>query len=142
MGDYDDEAPLVLFDGVCGMCNRCVVAMLRRDKRGVLRFASNTSPFGVKILEQFDARRESAHSIMVVDKGRLLKKSDAVFCICSHLGSPYALMGIFKVVPRVVRDAVYDLVARYRYKFFGKVEECQLIPPELRRRIISDEGTV
>lgn len=136
------DAPLVVFDGVCGMCNRFIVAVLRRDVKGVLRFTSNSSPFAKRVLAQFAEDNDAQRTIMVLDEGQLLKRSDAVLCIARHLGFPYSVATIFRIVPRVVRDWVYDLIARNRYRFFSKVEECQLIPAELRSRIMTEERGV
>ncbi len=138
MADRNSEPPLVLFDGVCGMCNHFVVACLRRDRRGVLRFASNASPLGRRMLEKLKALEDAEHTIMVVDDERLLRRSDAILYIAQRLGFPYSLMAVFYLIPRRLRDAVYKLIARHRYRFFKKIEECQLIPPELQRRIISE----
>lgn len=138
MADQRSEPPLVLFDGVCGMCNHFVVACLRRDRRGVLRFASNASPLGRNVLEKFGASEDAQRTIVVLVEDRLLRRSDAMLCIARQLGFPYSLIGVLHFIPRAIRDRAYDFVAHHRYRFFKTVEECQLIPPELQSRIISE----
>jgi predicted DCC family thiol-disulfide oxidoreductase YuxK len=132
---------LVLYDGVCGLCNRTVRFILRRDKRHVFRFAPLQSPLGEALLRAHGHDpRELQTVYLVLDRGepseRLLSRSAAAQEICRQLGGVWRLCAAFKVLPRRWRDALYDFVARHRYRWFGKYETCPLPTPEERERFV------
>jgi predicted DCC family thiol-disulfide oxidoreductase YuxK len=128
--------PLIIFDGVCAMCNRFVNLVLRRDKAALFFFASNASPVVQELLAREGQTEEACKSVLVFDGNRILNRSEAVLFIAQHLGFPYTLLALTRVVPRGIRDGVYSIVARLRLRIAGKVAECSLIPPEWRHRIL------
>jgi len=128
---------LVLYDGVCGLCDRFVQFLLRIDRRDSLRFAALQGPIGTRILQEA-GRTTTALStvIVVVDHGtkaqRLLDRSDAGLFAIASAGGVYRAISALRVVPRFIRDAAYDLVARFRYRLFGRFDACP-IPDERTR---------
>lgn len=117
---------VVLFDGVCNLCNGWVRFVVRRDPRRQFRFASLQSHFGVETLRRHELPADYLGSILLVEHDVLFAKSDAVLRIARGLRWPWPLLSIFVVVPRGLRDVVYDWVARNRYRWFGKREACML----------------
>lgn len=129
--------PIVLYDGVCGLCNRLVQFLLKHDRRDRLRFASLQSDFASKILTNHGANPHDLDTVYVVvnhgEKGeRLLARSDAILALGKEIGGIWSVASAGKVLPRVLRDGIYNLVARNRYRVFGKHESCMM--PEGRYR--------
>ena len=128
-------APTVYFDGHCALCSGFVQALLRRDRRGVLRFAPLQSAYAKTRLAAAGLDADALDSVVFVDAaGGAHVRSEAFFAITRALGAPYRYLGVLRVVPRGLRDAVYDLVARYRYRVVGRHEACWLPRPEWRGR--------
>ncbi len=133
------DDPIVVFDGVCNLCNAAVDFLLRHDRSGALRFASAQGPTGSKLLgieAGDDGFLPDPDTIVVAVDGRLLERSDAVLALVGHLGWPWRVASVGRVVPRPVRDAAYDLIARNRYRWFGRKETCRLPSPEERARFL------
>lgn len=128
--------PLVLFDGVCNLCNRSVQTILRHDRRARFRFASLQSPLGEKLRDDLGIDRQKVDSVILVEGGRWYKESDAALRIANGLGGLWKAFGVFRLVPRPLRDAAYRLIARNRYRWFGKTETCWIPTPELRGRFL------
>ena len=133
--------PIVLYDGVCGLCNRLVQFLLKRDGQDRLRFASLQSDFAATILERHGADPHDLDTVYVVKdfeqpNEKLLARSNAILHVFSELGGIWRLSGAGKVLPRWLRDRLYDLVAKNRYRVFGKYESCMLPEPEQRRKFL------
>ena len=129
--------PVVLYDGVCGLCNRVVRFVLRRDREAVFRFAALQSPLAEGVLAQHGARASDLDTFYVVDGKELFSRSDAVVFVLRMLGGRWAVAaGAFQIVPRRIRDWVYKTVARNRYRLFGKYETCPLPTAEQRERFV------
>ncbi len=129
--------PLLLFDGDCAFCARSVQFILRRDRRGTLRFASR-SGLTARDLESRHPSLVGVDSLVWVDgegsTERVLVRSDAAFAVARYLGGPWAAMAaVGAVIPRPLRDAAYDVVARNR-KRFGGPEVCAMVASEIRGR--------
>jgi predicted DCC family thiol-disulfide oxidoreductase YuxK len=133
--------PIVLYDGVCGLCNHLVQFLLKRDRRDRFRFASLQSEFTGGLLRRHGIDPHDLDTVYVV-KGHgtpdetLLARSDAILYMLSELGGVWKLTGIGKVLPRAFRDAVYKTVARNRYRVFGKHESCMLPEPKHRAKFL------
>ena len=125
---------IVLFDGVCNLCNSSVNFIIDHDRKGKFKFAALQSDAGKRALEPFSEK--IADSVLVVANGRLYQKSSAALYIASKLGFPYNLFGIFYIIPRFVRNPIYDWIARNRYRWFGKRESCRMPTPELKERFL------
>jgi predicted DCC family thiol-disulfide oxidoreductase YuxK len=126
---------VVLFDGVCNLCNGAVQFVLRRDRHAAFRFASLQSNYAKDLMKRFGLIPGTLHSLLLYDNGVLYEKSDAALRIASYLKG-FSVLSAFKIVPRFIRDGVYDFVARNRYRIFGKRDECMIPTPETKGRFI------
>ena len=129
------EHPVVLFDGVCNLCNSSVTFIIRRDPQGKFRFAPLQSAHGEKLLAGF-TDRPKGDSVVLILGDRYFVKTSAALRIAIRLNGLWPLMGIFLILPSFLRDPVYDLIARYRYQWFGKRDSCMIPTPELRERFL------
>ena len=134
--------PIILYDGVCGLCNRLVQFLLKHDREGRLRFASLQSDFAAKVLGRHGIDPKDLDTVHVVvnydqPDERVLQRSDAILRAGRELGGFYgASSSIARVVPRGLRDIVYKLVATNRYRVFGKYDTCMLPDPGQRSRFL------
>lgn len=134
--------PIVLYDGVCGLCNRSVQFLLKHDKAGRFRFASLQSDFAGKVLGRHGLDPKDLDTVHVVvnydqPDEHVLQRSDAVLRAGRELGGIWgASASIAKVIPRAIRDVVYRYVATNRYRMFGKYETCMLPDPSQRSRFL------
>ena len=133
--------PIVLYDGVCGLCNRLIQFLLKRDRHDRLRFASLQSEFAAAILRRHGKDTQDLDTVYVVKdyetaNEQLLARSDAILCLGPQLGGIWSLAGLGKVLPRFLRDWVYNQVARNRYRVFGKFESCMMPDPRHRRKFL------
>jgi predicted DCC family thiol-disulfide oxidoreductase YuxK len=128
--------PVVLFDGVCNLCNGSVRFVVRHDRRGRFRFASLQSEAGQALLRRHGLDPADLFSVVLVDGGRVTTRSDAALDVARGLGGAWRAAGLLRAVPRPVRDRVYDWVARNRYRWFGRRDACMLPSPELRARFL------
>lgn len=112
--------PVLLYDGVCALCNWTVRVVLRLDRRKRVRFAPLGGEYAARVLERYPEARE-VDSLILVDSERVLVKSDAVLRLAHHLGGVWRPLAVLRLVPRPVRDWVYDRVARHRYRLFGRL---------------------
>ena len=132
-------APVLLYDGVCGFCNKSVQLILDHDRRGTLRFAALQSDYGQAVLERHPELRGVDSVVYVESRAggeRVYIRSDAALKVAAYLGGFWRLLLAARVIPRGLRDHLYDLFARNRYKLFGKYDSCMLPPPEVRSRFL------
>jgi len=133
--------PIVLYDGVCGLCNHLVQFILKRDGHDRFRFASLQSDFTREVLTRHGVDPNDLDTVYVIRRHAqpgesLLARSDAILYMLQQLGGVWKLMSVGKILPRVVRDAVYKIVARNRYRVFGKHESCMLPEPQHRAKFV------
>ncbi len=126
----------MLFDGVCNLCNGAVTWLLERDTREVLRFGALQSEQAHRLLEQHGARDNLPDSIVLVDRDGVHTRSDAALRIASLLGPPWSLLALGRVLPRALRDGMYNWIARNRYRWFGKRDACMLPSPGVADRFL------
>jgi len=131
------EGPVVLFDGVCTLCNRTVDFIMRHDRARRFRYGSLQSERGRELLEQFNLSGDSLDSIVVIDESRVYRKSEAALHIARSLDAPWRFVTVLRVLPRGLRDRVYDWIARHRYAWFGKRDTCR-IPTEAEKQLFLD----
>lgn len=136
MSSAEDLHPVVLFDGVCNLCNGSVQFILKRDPQARFRFASLQSDAGRSLLQEHGLDPEALSSVVVIDGGQAWRESSAALRIARYLPGGWKLLRIFTLVPRPLRDAVYRWIARNRYRWFGKMETCWLPTPELKGRFL------
>jgi predicted DCC family thiol-disulfide oxidoreductase YuxK len=121
---------------VCNLCNGFVQFIIERDPHAYFSFASLQSDAAVRLLSAHGYEGAALDSVVLLEDGRLHSRSDAALRVAHHLGRGWPLLGAFRVVPRFVRDRVYDWVAANRYRWFGKRDECMVPTPELRARFL------
>jgi len=124
--------PIILFDGVCNLCTASVRFVIARDSRRRFRFASLQSAAAERLLGE----RDQLESMVLVTDGKTYRKSTAALLIAKRLDGAWPLLAAFLVIPRPLRDAVYDFIGRRRYRMFGKREECWVPRPELTERFL------
>lgn len=127
---------VILFDGVCNLCNGAVQFVLKRDTKHVFRFASLQSAYGQQQLIRFGLNPNSLHSIILIRGAYFFQQSDAALEIARQLTYGWPLLYSFKILPRFIRDGVYNWIANNRYRFFGKREACWIPTPELKERFL------
>lgn len=129
----DEGRVIVLFDGVCALCNGIVRFTRKRMKPDRLLFAPLQSPAGQALLEQHGLDPEATESVVVIDRRGAHLHSDAALRLMRELRFPWPVFAVFRIIPRPIRDAVYNWIARKRFDWFGRTEACPLpdAPSEL-----------
>lgn len=130
--------PVILFDGVCNFCNGSINFIIRQDRRNVFRFAALQSKAGQKLLEKHGLPTENFDSFVLIDGEKVYRKSSAGLKVYGALPWYWRWTQVFWLVPKFLRDAVYDFVARNRYKWFGKKEACMIPTAKMRSRFLSE----
>jgi predicted DCC family thiol-disulfide oxidoreductase YuxK len=128
--------PLILFDGVCNLCSGSVKFILKKDSRKKFVFASLQGKKGQEILKKYALSPTDFNSFILIENNNLYTHSTAVLRMLRLLGGGWKLLYGFIIIPRFIRDAVYNLIARNRYKWFGRKEECWLPRPEWKERFL------
>jgi predicted DCC family thiol-disulfide oxidoreductase YuxK len=131
---------LVLFDGVCNLCNSAVQFIIRRDPKKRFRFAALQSPVGQEMQLRFHLSPTDLGSVLLVENDRIYSRSTAVLRITRRLSGLWPLLSVFLLLPRPIRDVAYKLVAKNRYRMFGKREVCMLPTPELKERFLTGDS--
>lgn len=127
---------IILFDGVCNFCNFWVNFIMDRDVRGIFKFASLQSEAGIKLTEKFSISTKDVDSVILISDGKYYVKSEAALRIAKELTPFWRMFSYFKVIPRPVRDFIYDLTAKNRYAIFGKRESCRIPNEEEKDRFM------
>jgi len=133
MGEKDF---IILFDGVCNLCNGSVQFVLKRDKAAFFKFASLQSDTGQDLLKRFDLPTDDYNSFVLIEQRSVFTKSTAALRVARKLDGWWRFLYVFMVIPRPVRDAVYGFIARNRYRMFGKRETCMIPQPEWKSRFL------
>ncbi|MCB0491023.1 MAG: thiol-disulfide oxidoreductase DCC family protein [Cyclobacteriaceae bacterium] len=128
--------PVVLFDGVCNLCNGSVQFIIKRDKAGKFLFAALQSQYGQAQLDQLGISSTSLQSIVLIKGDQFYQRSNAVLEIAKMLGGLWSLLYVFKIVPAFVRDWIYNGIANNRYKWFGRQDQCMIPTPALKARFL------
>lgn len=131
--------PVLLYDGLCGFCDRTVQFILTRDPGGRMHFAPLQGEYARQVLAEHPPLRDIDSLILieaVAEPHLALVRSDAVLAIAGYLGWPWRAVASFRIVPRALRDWAYDFFARHRYRLFGRYEACPLPSPDVRARFI------
>jgi predicted DCC family thiol-disulfide oxidoreductase YuxK len=134
-GEVITEKDIILFDGVCNLCNGAVQFIIKRDPEGKFQFASLQSARAQQMLKDREAPI-TMETIILLRGNQLFQRSDAALEIARKLSGAWPLVYGLKVVPRFIRDGVYNWIAKNRYRFFGKRNECMIPTPALRNRFI------
>ncbi|MCG2430349.1 thiol-disulfide oxidoreductase DCC family protein [Aequorivita xiaoshiensis] len=127
---------IILFDGVCNLCNGAINYVIKRDHNNVFKFVALQSEIGQELTAKFKIDRSKVDSIILIDGDKHYEKSTAVLYIAKHLSGAYPLLFGFIIVPKFIRNAIYDYVARNRYKWFGKKDKCMIPTAELKNKFL------
>jgi len=127
---------IILFDGVCNLCNGAVTYIIKRDKKNVFKFAALQSEIGRELTSKFNIDTTKVDSIILIDGEKHYEKSSAALHIAKNLSGAYPLLFGFMIVPKFIRNAVYDYIAKNRYKWFGKKESCMIPTAELKSKFL------
>ncbi|MEM9984506.1 MAG: thiol-disulfide oxidoreductase DCC family protein [Bacteroidota bacterium] len=130
------DYPVVIFDGVCNLCNASVDFIIRQDKKGKIKVTANQHDAGQQILLENGLRPEQVETLYLLENGKLYDRSTAALGIARQLGFPWSLAYVFIVIPKPIRDGVYRWIARNRYRWFGKKDSCRLPTAEERAYFI------
>lgn len=127
---------IVLFDGVCNLCNSSVQFIIKKDPKGYFKFASLQSEVGYDLLTQYGLN-QNMDSIVLIENKTIYMRSTAALRICMKLHGFWKFLAIFLIVPPSIRDFLYKIVANNRYHWFGKRDSCMLPTPEMKNRFIN-----
>ena len=127
---------VILFDGVCNLCNGLVNWIIERDKRSVFKFSSLQSAYGIEACKQSGIKEPYTDTVVLLDEGKAFLRSDAVLKIFNYLGGMYVLAYSFIILPAFIRNFFYNVVAKNRYRWFGKRDACRLPTAELKNRFL------
>lgn len=130
------DKPVLLFDGVCNLCNGVVQFVIKRDPEAKFQFSSLQSNNGQQLLKKFQLPTTDFESFVLVEGDRYYRKSTAALRLAKKLGRGWQLLYAFIIIPAPLRDFIYNLVANNRYKIFGRTDECWIPTPELRARFL------
>jgi predicted DCC family thiol-disulfide oxidoreductase YuxK len=128
--------PIILFDGICNLCNSSVDFVIDRDPEARFRFASLQGETGHEFLRRHDFAAATMDSVVLIEGDRMFVRSTAALRIARRLPFPWPLFSIFFILPAPLRDFFYDLIARNRYRWFGRRESCRMPTPELQTRFL------
>jgi predicted DCC family thiol-disulfide oxidoreductase YuxK len=131
-----ENTPIILFDGVCNLCESIVLFTIKRDQEGIFRYTSLQSEVGQILLRQFGLPTSDYHSFILVEGGRYYSKSTAVLRVVKKLKGLWPILYVFISVPKPIRDFIYDIVAKSRYRWFGKKDECLIPTPDIKSRFL------
>jgi predicted DCC family thiol-disulfide oxidoreductase YuxK len=127
---------IILFDGVCNLCNGAVTYIIKRDKKNIFKFAALQSEVGKELISKFNIDTEKVDSIILIDGEKHYEKSSAALRISKELSGAFPLLFGFMILPKFIRNSVYDYIAKNRYKWFGKKESCMIPTPELKSKFL------
>lgn len=138
INELPKDKKIILFDGVCNLCNASVQFVIKRDTKDVFRFVPLQSDLGNKILNHIGINREQTDSIVLYEPGKAyFYKAEAALKIINEFGGLYYLLNILQIFPKFISNAVYDYIAKNRYHWYGKQESCMMPTPELTAKFLA-----
>ncbi len=132
------NSKILLFDGVCNLCNNTVQFIIKRDKKGKIQFASLQSEFGQKKTLEANLPLEDLKSIIFIENGTIYTRSTGALKMTKYLDGIWKIAYIFIIIPRPIRDFFYNIIAANRYRWFGKSEECMMPTTDIKSRFIKN----
>jgi predicted DCC family thiol-disulfide oxidoreductase YuxK len=131
---FDDSRPVFVFDGACVLCSGGASRIMKMDREGRIAFTPAAGELGAALYRHYGLAIDDTY--LFLRDGRAWGLSEGYFHVADVLGGAWKVVKIFHLVPRPIRDATYRLIARNRYRWFGKVEACALLTPEQRARLV------
>jgi predicted DCC family thiol-disulfide oxidoreductase YuxK len=129
---------IMIFDGVCNLCTHSVQFILKHESEPRIQFTAVQSPAGARLLRKFGFSADDISTFVLVSDGKIYIKTSAAILIAKHLKGPWSLLRVLWLVPRPIRDWLYDVIARNRYAWFGRTSACMVPAPELSARFLCD----
>jgi len=131
------QQPLILFDGVCNFCNSAINFVIKKDKKALIQFAPLQSEKGRLYFRQYNLpAEEEMKSFVFIEDDKVYTRSTAALRVCRHLKGLWPLLFGFIIVPKFIRDGIYNFIAKNRYKWFGVRDQCMIPTPEVRKRFV------
>ncbi|TMI66102.1 MAG: thiol-disulfide oxidoreductase DCC family protein [Bacteroidetes bacterium] len=127
---------IILFDGVCNLCNNSVQFIIKRDKKKQFSFASLQGNFGQEFLKKHSLPADNFNSFILLEDEKIYTRSTGALRMLKHLGGGLGLLYGFIILPKFIRDGVYNWIAKNRYKWFGKKDACMIPTPELKEKFL------
>ena len=137
MDNRNSEQQVILFDGVCNLCNSSIQFIIRHDKKARFKFASLQSDAGKNTLQRFNQSNKNLYSVLLIRGDQCFDRSRAALEIANKLDGLWPMLYLFILVPPFIRDFIYDWISRNRYKWFGVRNECMIPTPGLKSRFLS-----
>lgn len=131
-----NEQPVILFDGICNFCNGAVNFTIRRNKKNDILFAPLQSEKGQALLKQYSLPFKEMESFVFIENGKAYQRSTAALKVCRHLNSLWPVCYGLIIVPKFIRDGIYNWIAKNRYKWFGQKDSCMIPTPEIKARFL------
>jgi len=131
------QQPIILFDGVCNFCNNAVNFTIKRNKKANIQFAAMQSDPGQRILKEYNLPLNEMQSFIFIDHGKVYNQSTAALKVCRYLRGLWPLCYGFMIVPKFIRDGIYNWIARNRYKWFGVRQECMIPTADVKARFLN-----
>jgi len=136
VNNFKDKS-IILFDGICNLCNSSVNFIIKNDKKEHFLFASLQSDAAKDILLQYQVKKIKFDSILLIENGEIFEKSRAALRISRNLDGAYRFIYFLKIIPKFLTDWIYEIIARNRYKWFGKKEFCMIPSSQVKNRFLS-----
>jgi len=131
-----DEKQIILFDGVCNFCNFWVNFVIKRDTKDIFRFAALQSEKAKELTSSFSIDASKLDTFVLIEGEKFFTKSTAALMICKHLNGSIKILSLFIILPKIFRDFIYDMIAKNRYKLFGKRESCRVPTKEEKLKFL------
>jgi len=132
----DQHFPIVLFDGVCNLCNGVIKFTIKRDKKELLHFASLQSSPAKELMRQFELDENQLKTFVYIEDNKAYTRSTAGLKLVRNFGGLWPLLYGFIIIPKPIRDIVYNFISNNRYRWFGKEESCMIPSPEIKARFL------
>lgn len=137
MQNLPSHKKIILFDGICNLCDSSVQFVIKKDKKDIFRFVALQSDLGKEICQYIGVDSDKMDSIILYNPGvAYYYKSSAIIGIANDLGGVYGLFSIGKIIPEKIRNILYDYITKNRYKWYGKKESCMIPTPELKSKFL------
>lgn len=131
---------VILFDGVCNLCNGFVSFIIKRDRKDTFRFAALQSSYGKGFLQHFQIANNGLDTVLLYDGKNIIARSDATIRILSSLGGIWKAAVILNIIPGFIRNSIYNYLAKRRYSLFGKRDSCMVPNTEIKNRFLDEKA--
>ena len=135
----ENSQKIIIFDGVCNLCNAGVNFIIKRDSGGVFRFTPMQSDIGQQLINRYYRSEFDSDTFLLIKEGECLERSDAALEVINDLPIPWSWLGCLKILPKSIRDAVYSFIAKHRFRLFGKRSHCAVPTPDTQNRFLTEQ---